>query len=67
MTINNKMKAVEWNNTYPISQPVYLKEDDDSITATQTRSKAWDLLSGSTIIKVYGKTGGYDLSRIIAR
>jgi hypothetical protein len=61
------MKAKEWNNTYPTCQPVYLTEDDGSLTATQTRSKAWELGCGTPVVSVDGKTGGYLLERIKAR
>ena len=61
------MNAEEWNNTYPLGQPIYLTEDDDSTTATQTRSKAWDLGNGQPVVLVTGRRGGYSLDRIKAR
>jgi len=63
----NKMTAQEWNDKFARDQPVELVEDDGSITYTQTRSKAWNVGSGSAIVKVVGKTGGYLLERITAR
>jgi hypothetical protein len=65
--MKNKMTAQEWNDRYSHNQPVELVEDDGSITYTQTRSKAWECGSGSTIVKVVGKSGGYLLERITAR
>ena len=62
-----EMKAKEWNNKYPTNQSIYLTEDDGSTTATQTRSLAWELGSGQSVVKVTGKTGGYSLDRIEAR
>jgi hypothetical protein len=59
--------AQEWNDRYPVGQPVYLTEDNSSITATQTRSVAWELGHGEPVVKVTGKSGGYQLSRIRAR
>ena len=61
------MTAKEWNDKYPIYQPVHLTEDDGSITETQARSVAWELGSGSFVIMVDGKRGGYSLDRIHAR
>ena len=61
------MTSQEWNDTYPIGQPIALTEDDGSLTYTQTRSEAWELGSGQAIIKVDGKSGGYNLDRIKAR
>ena len=61
------MTSEEWNSTYGVGQSVYVTEDDGSLTATQTRSDAWDLGSGEPVIKVTGKTGGYSLKRIKAR
>ena len=62
----NRMTAQEWNDTYPTNQSIYLVEDDGSVTATQTRSIAWELC-GSTVVSVDGKAGGYLLERITAR
>ena len=61
------MKAQEWNDKYPRGQSIYLTEDDGSITATQTKSGAWELGSGQSVVKVTGRTGGYSLDRIEAR
>lgn len=61
------MNSKEWNNKYQVGQPIYLKEDDESITVTQTRSLAWDLDSGAPVILVSGNVGGYSLKRIKAR
>ena len=61
------MKANEWNDKYPVGQPIHLKEDDGSITNTQTRSVAWETGDGNPIIQVDGKRGGYSLKRITAR
>lgn len=61
------MNAKEWNDTYPVGQSVFVKEDDGSITVTQTRSIAWDLGHGQPVIQIEGKRGGYSLERITAR
>lgn len=61
------MTAEQWNNTYPSGQPVYLTEDDGSLTATQTRSNAWELGSKEAVVMITGRTGGYSLKRIEAR
>ncbi len=61
------MKAQEWNNIYSVGQSICLTEDDGSITATQTKSQAWELGHGQAVIKVDGKRGGYSLDRIKAR
>jgi len=54
----------KFNERIPIGSPVTLIEDDGSQTTTCTRSKAWKLRSGASVVKVEGKTGIYDLSRI---
>lgn len=61
------MNAKEWNDRYPVGQPVALTEDDGSITYTQTRSIAWNLDHGTPVVRVDGKTGGYLLERITPR
>jgi len=54
----------EFNEMIPVGSPVILIEDDGSQTATWTRSEAWELGSGTPVVKVEGRTGGYLLSRI---
>jgi hypothetical protein len=61
------MNAQEWNNRYPVGQPVCLTEDDGSMRYTQTRTKAWELGSGHSVVSVDEKSGGYSLDRIKAR
>mgnify|MGYP000338848993 CR=1 FL=1 len=61
------MKAKEWNDTYPSGQSVCLTEDSGSLTHTQTRSEAWELGSGESVVMVTGKSGGYSLDRIKAQ
>lgn len=61
------MKAQDWNDKYAVGQPVCLTEDDGSMTYTQTRTEAWELGSGHSVVSVAGKTGGYSLDRIQAR
>lgn len=60
------MTADEWNAKYKPGQAVHLVEDDGSVTHTVTRSKAWPLGHGEPVVKVVGKVGGYQLSRITA-
>ncbi len=61
------MKSQEWNDSYPVGQSIELIEDDGSLTYTQTRSLAWELDSGITVVMVTGRSGGYLLDRIKAR
>ena len=61
------MTAQQWNDKYPVGQPVSVTEDDKSITYTQTRTPAWELLDGTPVVSVDGKRGGYLLKRIEAR
>lgn len=59
--------AIFWNNTYPVGQPIELREDDGSITYTQAISRAWTLADGTHVVSVEGKSGGYSLERIEPR
>ncbi|MEE8503966.1 MAG: hypothetical protein V3T26_05905 [candidate division NC10 bacterium] len=57
--------AVEvWNASVSQGAAVLLIDDDGVIHATRTRSQAWLLPSGSPLVKVEGRTGGYSLFRI---
>jgi len=54
----------EFNELVNIGDSVVLIEDKGSRTTTRTRSEAWIIGSGAALVKVEGKTGGYDLTRI---
>ena len=60
------MKAAEWNELYPVGTAVILTDDLSKEHHTNTRSIAWELGHGAPVVKVTGRTGGYDLDRIKA-
>ncbi len=60
------MNAAEWNAKYKVGQHVLVDRDDKESLATTTRSEAWELANGVSVIKLTGIAGGYDLSRILA-
>ena len=47
-----------------IGMPVILTEDDGQLTHTRLSSLPWTLGHGAWVVKVEGKAGGYDCSRI---
>lgn len=54
----------DWNDTFPIGSPCRLILDDGSGLDTETRSAAWNLGHGQTVVMVAGKSGGWDLDRV---
>lgn len=48
----------------PSGTPVFLVEDDGTVTQTVTRSEAWRLGHGALVAKVRGRTGGYLAERL---
>lgn len=59
--------AEAWNLNWPTGTPVILIDDSGGRgTQTSTRSKAWSTGS-DVLVLVDGKSGGYDLGRIIVR
>ncbi len=62
--MNAQNEADCWNFRYPPGTPVYLKNDLGKIEETKTRSPAWMLPSGHTVVSVEGRSGGYSLKRI---
>jgi hypothetical protein len=44
--------------------PVFLVEDDGTVTQTVTRSETWRLGHGALVVKVKGRTGCYLAERI---
>lgn len=59
--------AVAWNAAHAVGTPVHLTRDDGSIMETSTRTPAWALSSGDAVVSVVGISGGYLLSRVVAR
>lgn len=53
-----------------VGTPVILREDNNELTFTRTRSEPWQLgeahghTAGPWLVKVEGKVGGYSLARI---
>ena len=54
----------DWNKNYPPGTEVELINDDGQIEKTKTRSVAWLLGSGTPVVEVDGRAGGYLLTRI---
>lgn len=54
-----------WNQHWPSGSEVDLVNDLGETTRTKTRSEAWQLGHGAVVVMVEGRTGGYDLARII--
>ena len=61
------MTAKEWNEKYPVGQPVTLYDDLGQPHKTHTRSIAWTQATGDVLVKVNGISGGYLLERIQPR
>lgn len=58
------MNAEEWNEAYPPGTPVRywpIKGDDEHLD-TKTRSQAWTLAHGESVVKIEGRSGGVCLS-----
>lgn len=63
MTITHS-ELERWNKKYPPGTRCLLKNDDGTVTATETRSPAWVLPSGHTVVLLKGKAGGWNLQRL---
>jgi hypothetical protein len=61
----SEMTAEEWNTRFAPGTRVTLTLSDDSKMETRTRSRAWNLGHGVPVVLVDGKTGGWELSRIL--
>lgn len=60
------MDAKEFNEWYPVGTAVILTDDFGKEHQTNTRSPAWELGHGDSVVSVDGRSGGYDLDRIKA-
>lgn len=58
------MNAQEFNEYYPVGTAVILTDDFGEEHQVNTRSIAWELGHGDSVVSVTGRSGGYDLERI---
>ena len=58
------MNADEFNEWCPEGTDVVYTDDFGGMEETKTKSIAWDFLCGTTVVKLEGKSGSYDVSRI---
>jgi hypothetical protein len=61
------MTPAEWNSLYTEGTEVTLVLDDGRMIETKTRSEAWATGSGTPIVLVEGKSGGYVLNRVLPK
>ena len=64
-TAQGEATASAWNKYHRPGTAVLLVEDDGQHTETSTRSEAWVLGHGEAVVSVVGKSGCYQLSRIV--
>ena len=60
-----KNNAEAFNSKVSVGDEVIYIDDLDVEHKTRTRTLAWDIGSGSTLVSIEGKTGGYDVDRIM--
>jgi hypothetical protein len=53
-----------WNSLNPPGTQCELLDNSGAWIKTKTRSIAWELGHGQSVVKVEGKTGGWELERI---
>lgn len=61
------MKAEDFNKKYPIGRKfIYFPvKGDGNGEKTQTRSIAWELGHGETVVKIEGRSGGVAVSHLV--
>lgn len=60
-----EMTAEQWNERHPPGTPCVLINSFGERIPTKTRSFAWNLGHGQPVVLVEGKTGGWELERVI--
>lgn len=55
----------KWNEHWPAGTEVELINDYGESEETRTCSDAWVLYSDCVVVSVEGRTGGYDITRLI--
>jgi len=56
-----------WNYQHPVGTPVIVIQDDGSQVVSRTSSIAWLLGHGEAVVSYEGKSGGYQLWRVIPK
>jgi hypothetical protein len=57
----------DWNEKHPVGSECVLIKDAGDSTLTNTRSPAWLLPWGGAVVSVEGKSGGWDIGRVLFR
>ncbi len=60
------MNSEEFNKIFKNGDDVIYIDDAGNEHKTKTRSIAWDLASGSSVVAIVGRRGGHDIERIKA-
>jgi hypothetical protein len=58
------MNAKEFNEKFIVGEKVLVTNDFGNIETQQIKSAGWDIQSGSTLVKLSGFYGGYDVDRV---
>lgn len=58
------MNAQEFSEKYPVGTPVIYTDDFGNEIEATIASEAWVIGGGDVVVKIEGKTGGYDIERI---
>ena len=58
------MTVYAFNTHYRIGTPVFYTDDFGKEITTNTASVAWNLGDGTAVVKLAGKSEGYDLGRV---
>ncbi len=58
------MTAEQFNRKFPIGSDVVYTDDQCNEILARTKSEAWALDHGTVVVRLEGKVGGYDITRI---
>ncbi|PHR86014.1 MAG: hypothetical protein COA78_38470 [Blastopirellula sp.] len=58
------MNAKQFTKQYPVGTKVSYQDDFSGTHQTIIRSEAWELGHGDVVVKIEGRSGGYDIERI---
>ena len=58
------MNAKEFNKKFIVGEKVLVTNDFGNIETQEIKSAGWDIQSGSTLVKLSGFYGGYDVDRV---
>lgn len=62
-----EQQVKDWNEKHPVGSECIIAMDSGQFLDTKTRTPAWLLPFKAAVVSVEGKSGGWDIGRVLFR